>query len=137
MAIMGWSYGGYQTLYTMSTKGHPFVAGIAIAPVTDWRLYDSAYTERYMRRPQVNASGYEESSLMNRGADLSGNVLIIHGTGDDNVHVQHTMQYIHALVEADKQFEMQLYPDDNHHLRKGNNALHMHKRIKRFLDENL
>jgi len=137
MAIMGWSYGGYETLYTMSAKGHPFKCGVAIAPVTDWKLYDSAYTERYMRRPQVNAGGYESASLLNKAADLTGNVLIIHGTGDDNVHVQHTMQYIHALVEADKQFEMQLYPDDNHFLRKGNNAQHMHNRILTFLKNNL
>lgn len=133
MAILGWSYGGYETLMTMSTKGHPFKAGVAIAPVTDWKLYDSAYTERYMRRPQVNPRGYEEASLMNHVKDLSGDVLIIHGTGDDNVHVQHTMQYIDALVRADKQFEMQLYPDDNHHLRKGNNAKHMHERVLHFL----
>ena len=137
MAIMGWSYGGYETLYTMSTKVHPFKCGVAIAPVTDWRLYDSAYTERYMRRPQVNIGGYESASLLNKAADLTGNVLIIHGTGDDNVHVQHTMQYIDALVRADKQFEMQLYPDDNHFLRKGNNAQHMHKRILNFLQNNL
>lgn len=137
MAIIGWSYGGYQTLYTMSQKNHPFKCGVAIAPVTDWKLYDSAYTERYMRRPQVNPRGYEEASLLNKAADLTGNVLIIHGTGDDNVHVQHTMQYINALVEADKQFEMQLYPDDNHFLRKGNNATHMHNRILNFLQNNL
>ena len=137
MAIMGWSYGGYQTLMTMSQKNHPFKAGVAIAPVTDWRLYDSAYTERYMRRPQVNEFGYKNASLINKAADLTGNVLIIHGTGDDNVHVQHTMQYIDALVRADKQFEMQLYPDDNHQLKKGNNPKHMHERILNFLQKNL
>lgn len=137
MALLGWSYGGYQTLFTMSQKNHPFKAGIAIAPVTDWRLYDSAYTERYMRRPQVNDRGYKEASLLSRAKDLTGNVLIIHGTGDDNVHVQHTMQYIEALVQADKEFEMQLYPDDNHHLRKGNNATHMHNKILKFLQNNL
>ena len=137
MAIMGWSYGGYQTLFTMSTPNHPFKAGVAIAPVTDWRLYDSAYTERYLRRPQVNDRGYDNASLLPRAKDLTGNVLIIHGTGDDNVHVQHTMQYINALVQADKQFEMQLYPDDNHHLRRDNNAKHMHNRILLFLEKNL
>jgi len=137
MAIMGWSYGGYETLYTMSQKNHPFKAAVAIAPVTDWKLYDSAYTERYMRRPQVNPRGYEEASLLNKAKDMTGKVLIIHGTADDNVHVQHTMQYIHELVEADKQFEMQLYPDDNHFLRKGNNATHMHNRILNFLQNNL
>ena len=137
MAILGWSYGGYQTLMTMSTPGHPFKAGVAIAPVTDWRLYDSAYTERYMRRPQVNSRGYKSASLLPRAGQLTGQVLIIHGTGDDNVHVQHTMQYIDALVQEGIQFEMQLYPDDNHHLRKGNNAMHMHKRILGFLEQNL
>ena len=137
MALLGWSYGGYQTLFTMSQPNHPFKAGIAIAPVTDWRLYDTGYTERYMRRPQVNDRGYEGASLLPRAKDLTGAVLIIHGTGDDNVHVQQTMQYIEALVQADKQFEMQLYPDDNHHLRKGNNATHMHKRVLLFLEKTL
>ncbi len=137
MAILGWSYGGYETLMTMSTKGHPFKAGVAIAPVTDWRLYDSAYTERYMRRPQVNERGYENASLLSHAEDLHGDVLIIHGTADDNVHVQHTMQYVDALVRADKQFEMQLYPDDNHFLKKGNNYKHMHERVLNFLKKNL
>ena len=137
MAILGWSYGGYETLFTMSQKDHPFKAGVAIAPVTDWKLYDSAYTERYMRRPQVNPRGYEEASLLPRAKDLTGKVLIIHGTGDDNVHVQQTMQYVDALVQADKDFEMQLYPDDNHHLRKGNNAMHMHRRVLLFLEKKL
>ena len=90
-----------------------------------------------MRRPQVNPRGYDEASLLNKAKDLTGKVLIIHGTADDNVHVQHTMQYIDALVRADKQFEMQLYPDDNHFLRKGNNAKHMHNRIIQFLQNNL
>lgn len=137
MALLGWSYGGYQTLYTMSQTDHPFKAGVAIAPVTDWKLYDTGYTERYMRRPQVNPRGYEEASLLNKAADMTGAILLIHGTADDNVHVQHTMQYIEALVQADKQFEMQLYPDDNHHLRRGNNATHMHERVLRFLEKNL
>ena len=137
MAIMGWSYGGYETLMTMSQKDHPFKAGVAIAPVTDWRLYDSAYTERYMRRPQVNDHGYESASLLPRAKDLTGKMLLIHGTADDNVHVQQAWQYIDALVKADKPFEMQFYPDDNHFLKKGNNALHMHNRILEFLSRNL
>ena len=137
MAIMGWSYGGYETLMTMSQKDHPFKAGVAIAPVTDWRLYDSAYTERYMRRPQVNDHGYESASLLPRAKDLTGKMLLIHGTADDNVHVQQAWQYIDALVKADKPFEMQFYPDDNHFLKKGNNAVHMHNRILEFLSRNL
>ena len=137
MAILGWSYGGYETLYTMSMPNHPFKAAVAIAPVTDWKLYDTGYTERYMRRPQVNPRGYQQASLLNKAADLTGNVLIIHGMADDNVHVQQTMQYIEALVQANKQFEMQLYPDDNHFLRKRNNATHMHERVLRFLAREL
>ena len=137
MAIMGWSYGGYETLMTMSQKDHPFKVGVAIAPVTDWRLYDSAYTERYMRRPQVNDRGYESASLLPRAKDLTGKMLLIHGTADDNVHVQQAWQYIDALVKADKPFEMQFYPDDNHFLKKGNNAVHMHNRILEFLSRNL
>ena len=90
-----------------------------------------------MRRPQVNDRGYEEASLLPRAKDLTGNVLIIHGTADDNVHAQHTWQYVDALVQADKQFEMQIYTDDNHHLRKGNTAAHMHNRILNFLQNNL
>lgn len=137
MAIMGWSYGGYETLMTMSQKDHPFKAAVAIAPVTDWRLYDSAYTERYMRRPQVNPRGYDNASLITRAADLTGDVLIIHGTADDNVHAQQTWQYIDALVQAGKQFDMQFYPDDNHFLKKNNNAIHMHNRVLLFLEKNL
>ncbi|MCR5049556.1 MAG: S9 family peptidase [Paludibacteraceae bacterium] len=137
MALMGWSYGGYQALMTMSQKGQPFKAGVAIAPVTDWRLYDTAYTERYMRRPQVNEFGYKKASLLNKAEELSGDVLIIHGMADDNVHVQHVMQYIDALVKADKQFEMQLYPDDNHQLKRDKNAEHMHHRVLRFLEKEL
>ena len=114
MAILGWSYGGYQTLFTMSQKNHPFKAGVAIAPVTDWRLYDSAYTERYMRRPQVNPRGYEEASLMNHVEDLSGEVLIIHGTGDDNVHFQQTLQLIDALQKEGAAFDFMIYPDGMH-----------------------
>ena len=137
MAILGWSYGGYETLYTMSMPGHPFRAGIAIAPVTDWRLYDSAYTERYMRRPQVNEGGYDAAELTHMAKDLSGALLIVHGLADDNVHAQHTLRYIDALVQADKQFDMQLYPDDDHFLRRRANYLHLHRRLLRFLHNQL
>lgn len=137
IALLGWSYGGFQTLMTMSQPGHPFRCGIAIAPVTDWKLYDSGYTERFMRRPQVNYGGYKSADLTQRAADLEGQVLIIHGASDDNVHVQNTMVYVEALVQAGKQFEMQIYPDDNHQLRQRSNALHMHKRIMLFLQNNL
>ena len=137
MALCGWSYGGYQTLMSMSTPGALWKCGIAIAPVTSWRLYDSAYTERYMRRPQVNDAGYEKTDAMKQAAQLQGKLLLVHGLADDNVHAQQSWLYVHALVQAGKQFEMQFYPDDNHFLRKGANYEHLHNRILGFLQNNL
>ena len=139
MALCGWSYGGYQTLMCMSKQvGEPvWQCGIAIAPVTSWRLYDSAYTERYMRRPQVNGFGYENADVMNIAKDLMGNLLLVHGLADDNVHAQHSWLYVDALVQAGKQFEMQMYVDDNHFLRMGTNYEHLHNRIMLFLKNNL
>ena len=158
MALCGWSYGGYQTLQCLSAQGAQAMGrpdglsdgqspigygpviwkcGIAIAPVTSWRLYDSAYTERYMRRPQVNGAGYEKADVMNLAKDLTGNLLLVHGLADDNVHVQHSWLYVDALVQAGKQFEMQMYVDDNHSIRKPANKEHLHKRIMLFLEKNL
>ena len=137
MALCGWSYGGYQTIMSMSTPGALWKCGIAIAPVTSWRLYDSAYTERYMRRPQVNDAGYEKTDAMKQAAQLQGKLLLVHGLADDNVHAQQSWLYVHALVQAGKQFEMQFYPDDNHFLRKGANYEHLHNRILGFLQNNL
>lgn len=141
IALCGWSYGGYQTLMCLSAQGQQneqlWKCGIAIAPVTSWRLYDSAYTERYMRRPQVNANGYQLSDVINRAHELQGELLLVHGLADDNVHVQNAWLYVDALVQAGKQFEMQMYVDDNHFLRKGNNYQHVHQRILKFLQEKL
>ena len=155
MAICGWSYGGYETLvclskqaeslvdardasYSLEVKGESiWQCGIAIAPVTSWRLYDSAYTERYMRRPQVNEFGYEKADVMNMAENLTGNLLLAHGLADDNVHAQQSWLYVEALVEAGKQFEMQMYPDDNHFLRNGKHYKHLHERIMLFLKNNL
>lgn len=138
IALMGWSYGGYQTIRTMSEKEDRIIhCGVAIAPVTDWRLYDTGYTERYMRRPQVNAKGYDLADLKQMASQLQGELLIVHGLADDNVHAQNTMQYVDALVEAGKQFEMQIYPDDNHFLRKRSNYEHLHRRIMVFLKNKL
>jgi len=136
MVMCGWSYGGFQTIRTMSDTNSPFRCGIAIAPVTDWGLYDSAYTERYMRRPQVNEDGYKGTSLRTMANELKGKLLIVHGLADDNVHAQNTLLYIDALVKAGKQFEMQIYPDDNHFLRKRANYEHLHRRIMLFLEQN-
>ena len=138
MAICGWSYGGYQTLMCLSKQSGPiWQCGIAIAPVTSWRLYDSAYTERFMRRPQVNNFGYDGTDLMTLANQLMGQLLIVHGLADDNVHAQNTLLYTDALVKAGKQFEMQLYVDDNHSIRKPANNKHLHQRIMLFLQNNL
>lgn len=138
MAICGWSYGGYETLMCLSKQPElVWKCGIAVAPVTSWRLYDSAYTERYMRRPQVNEYGYEKADVINLAADLKGNLLLVHGLADDNVHVQQSWLYVDALVQAGKQFEMQMYVDDNHFLRNGKNYEHLHSRIMKFLEKNL
>lgn len=137
MAIWGWSYGGFQTLMTMSQPESPFRCGIAVAPVTDFRLYDSAYTERFMRRPQANEFGYKACALPLMADKLQGRVLLVHGVADDNVHCQNMWLYIDALVRAGKQFDMQIYPDDNHFLRKRSNYKHLYNRMTEFLDKNL
>lgn len=137
IGIWGWSYGGFMTLMSMSTGEKVFKAGIAVAPVTDWRLYDSAYTERFMRRPQENFKGYDLSSALQRADKLQGNLLLIHGTADDNVHMQNTMLYIDKLVAADKQFEMQLYTDKNHSILGKQTRHHLYTRMSEFLFKNL
>ena len=140
IAMAGWSYGGYQTIRTMCEQDatNPLVrCGIAIAPVTDWRLYDTGYTERYMRRPMVNEDGYKQADLTAMADRLTGRLLLVHGMADDNVHAQNTWLLTEALVNAGKQFDMQVYPDDNHNLRRGNHYLHLHQRIVKFLKENL
>lgn len=109
----GWSYGGSMTLNAL-THTNRFKAGVAVAPVSDWRLYDSIYTERYMSLPQDNAAGYDKSSFVKAAANLSGNLLIAHGTSDDNVHMQNTIQFINALIEANKAYDLQLYPQKTH-----------------------
>jgi dipeptidyl-peptidase-4 len=137
IGIWGWSYGGYMTLMAMSTGEKVFKAGIAVAPVTDWHLYNTAYTERYMRRPQENFRGYDASSPMLRADKLEGNLLLVHGTSDDNVHAQNTMLYADRLVSADKQFEMQLYTDKNHSILGQQTRRHLYTRMTRFLFTNL
>ncbi len=137
IGIWGWSYGGYMTLMAMSTGEKVFKTGIAVAPVTDWRLYNSAYTERFMRRPQENFRGYDQSSALLRADKLQGNLLIVHGTADDNVHTQNTMLYIDKLVAADKQFEMQLYTDKNHSILGQQTRRHLYTRMSGFLLKNL
>ena len=139
--MAGWSYGGYEVLRCLCTQplqddGTPLIAkGIAIAPVTDWRLYDSGYTERFMRRPQVNEGGYNDADLTHLADGLKGELLIVHGNADDNVHVQNTWRMVEALINADKDYQMLVYPDDNHFLKKGNHYKHLHKQLIKFLEK--
>ncbi len=137
IGIWGWSYGGFITLLAMSDEAKVFKAGIAVAPVTDWRLYNTAYTERFMRRPQENFRGYNETSPLLQTEKLNGRLLIIHGTADDNVHAQNTMLYVDKLVEAGKQFEMQLYTDKNHSILGRQTRRHLYTRKSEFLFRNL
>ncbi len=137
IGIWGWSFGGYMTLLSMSQPSSPFCCGISVAPVTDFRFYDSAYTERFMQRPQTNENAYEVSSLLNKAEQLQGRLLLVHGLADDNVHCQQTWNYVDALVRAGKQFDMQIYPDDNHFLKKRNNYQHLYQRKWEFLQRYL
>jgi dipeptidyl-peptidase-4 len=137
MAIWGWSYGGFMVLRTLCEKNHPFKCGIAVAPITDMRLYDSGYTERFMRRLQVNDRGYETSNLLTKASNLTGRLLLVHGLTDDNVHVQNSWLFVEELVRAGIIFEMQMYPDDDHFLKKRSNYEHVHRTFMDFLDRNL
>lgn len=137
IAIWGWSFGGYMTLMSMSLSSGVFKAGVAIAPVTDWRYYDTIYTERYMRTPKENMEGYIESSPLEKADKLSGNLLIISGTADDNVHYLNTLQYSEALVQANKQFDMQIYTNRDHHITGCNTRLHLYTKVCNFLKTQL
>ncbi len=136
IGIYGSSYGGYLSAYAL-THSHTFRAGIAFAPVTDWRLYDSVYTERYMGRPQNNVSGYDTSSVLEAADRLDGELLLIHGTMDDNVHLQNTLQLVDALQRAGKSFELMLYPTARHGIRDPAQTHHLYRLMTRFLRENL
>lgn len=137
IGIWGWSYGGYNTLMSMSEGTPVFKAGVAVAAPTDWRFYDSVYTERFMRTPKENMEGYETSSAINRASKLQGELLLIHGTADDNVHLRNNTEYSEALVQADKQFDMQIYTNRNHGIRGGNTTKHLLKRVTEFFNRNM
>lgn len=136
MAIWGWSFGGFNTIMSMCEGRGVFRCGVAVAPVTDWRFYDSAYTERFMRTPQENPDGYDCSPL-HRYSNLKGDLLIIHGTADDNVHYQNTAELAEALVQADIQFDMHVYTNRNHNIYGGNTRRHLLRRIEDYLDRHL
>jgi dipeptidyl-peptidase-4 len=137
IAIWGWSFGGYNTLMAMSVGNGVFKAGIAVAPPTDWRYYDTVYTERYMRTPKENKKGYDETSPVHLAKNLQGKLLLVHGTADDNVHFKQSMDYAEALVQAGKQFEMQFYRDRNHSIYGNNTRMHLYTRMSNFLFDSL
>ncbi len=133
IGIWGWSYGGFCTLMSMSEGRPVFAAGVAVAPPTCWRYYDSVYTERFMRTPQENPDGYDVSAI-SRAPQLSGNLLICHGLADDNVHFRNTAEYVEALVQADKDFKMQTYTNRNHSIYGGNTRYHLFRQITQWFE---
>ncbi|WP_395074861.1 S9 family peptidase [Flavobacterium sp.] len=137
IGIWGWSYGGFMSSNCLFQGADVFKTAIAVAPVTSWRYYDSIYTERYMQTPQENASGYDNNSPINHVSKLKGNFLLIHGTADDNVHVQNTMKMVEALVQANKQFDWAIYPDKNHGIYGGKTRLQLYTKMTNFLKEKL
>ena len=137
IGIWGWSNGGHMSTNCLLKGNDVFKMAIAVAPTTSWRFYDTIYTERYMRTPQENPKGYDDNSPFNYPELLKGDYLIIHGSADDNVHVQNTMRMVEALIQADKQFEWAIYPDKNHSIYGGNTRLHLFKKMTNFIHEKL
>lgn len=137
IGIFGWSYGGFMSSNCILKGNDVFKMAIAVAPVTNWRFYDSVYTERYMQTPQENASGYDDNSPINHVDKLKGKFLLIHGSGDDNVHVQNSMQMMEALIQANKQFDSQIYPDNNHGIYGGKTRIQLYTKMTNFIKENL
>lgn len=137
IGIWGWSFGGYMTIMSMSEGTPVFKAGAAVAAVTDWRFYDTVYVERFMRTPQQNAEGYKAGSAFTRAANLNGRLLLVHGMADDNVHFQNCAEYSECLVQADKQFDMQVYTNRNHGIYGGNTRYHLFTRLTEFFLNNL
>ncbi|MDG1730606.1 MAG: S9 family peptidase [Algibacter sp.] len=137
IGIWGWSYGGFTSSNCLFKANDVFKMAIAVAPVTNWRFYDSIYTERFLGLPQENASGYDENSPINHVDKLKGDFLLVHGSADDNVHLQNTMRLVEALIQANKQFDWAIYPDKNHGIYGGNTRLHLYQKMTNFLHETL
>lgn len=137
IGIMGWSYGGFMTSLAMTKGADYFKMGIAVAPVTNWRYYDNIYTERFMQTPAENENGYDQNSPINFVHQLEGKYLLIHGSGDDNVHYQNTMEMINAMVAANKQFDLFIYPNKNHGIYGGNTRNHLYKMMLDYTLKNL
>jgi dipeptidyl-peptidase 4 len=132
----GWSWGGTFTLYALSHSDR-FAAGVAVAPVTDWHNYDSIYTERYLGQPAEFPSGYKDFSVVNQAQNLKGRLLLVQGTGDDNVHMGNTIQYIQQLISANIPFDLQLYPRKTHSIAGTEARTHLFERILAHFEENL
>lgn len=137
IGIWGWSYGGYMSSLCLFKGADVFRMAIAVAPVTNWRYYDTIYTERYMGLPQDNPLGYDNNSPINHVDKLKGKFLLIHGTADDNVHFQNSVELIEKLVQAGKQFDVMVYPDKNHGIRGGNTTMHLYTLMTNYIKENL
>jgi dipeptidyl-peptidase-4 len=137
IGIWGWSYGGFMSSNCILKGNDIFKMAIAVAPVTNWRFYDSVYTERYMQTPQENPSGYDENSPINFAEKLKGKYLLIHGSRDDNVHVQNSMQMMEALIQSNKQFDSQIYPDKDHGIRGGKTRIQLFNKMTTFIKNNL
>ena len=137
IGIWGWSYGGYMSSLCILKGSDLFNTAIAVAPVTNWRFYDTIYTERYMQTPQENPNGYDLNSPIHHVDSLVGNYFLIHGSADDNVHVQNTYEMVDALVKSNKQFDLFIYPDKNHSIYGGNTRLHLFTQITNFIMKNL
>jgi dipeptidyl-peptidase-4 len=138
LGIWGWSFGGFVASNAILKGNNVFNTAIAVAPVTSWRFYDSVYTEKFMQTPQENPKGYDDNSPIYHADKLKGNYLIVHGSGDDNVHVQNTYEMINALVKANKEFEQAIYPDRAHGIYKGRNTrLHLFTKLTNFIEKHL
>ena len=137
IGIWGWSFGGYMTLLCLTRGNEIFKTGIAVAPVTNWRFYDTIYTERFLQKPQDNPGGYDNNSPVTYADRLRGALLLVHGTGDDNVHVQNSMEMQNALIRSGKQFESFFYPNRNHGIYGGNTRLHLYTMMTDFIRKNL
>lgn len=137
IGMFGWSYGGFMTLNCLMHGNSLLKMGVSVAPVTNWRFYDTIYTERYMRKPQNNEEGYDNNSPITHVEKLKGKLLLVHGTADDNVHYQNSMELVNKLVEAGKQFDMQFYPNKNHSIGGVNTRVHLYTKMTQFILENL
>ena len=137
IGIWGWSYGGYMTSLAMTKNPDLFKMGIAVAPVTNWRYYDTVYTERYLKTPQENPGGYDDNSPVQFAQNLKGKFLLVHGTGDDNVHFQNSIAFVDALIKANKDYQTLYYPNRNHGIAGGNTRLHLYRQMTNFVLQNL